>query len=204
MSAVCRWVQHNQTHNRQRAPLWFLRVALNWPFCFEGNLWCVRGLQGVSSCCLPHWISSHVCWQASSWPWSSSRGISPKSGRTTPTLWTAARPSSGKWAFRKSSSQVDKNLCCRAWLCTHLGHVPFNHWNVSRVHIHLITCCSFFRKREERHLCDSAAGRVWPWQKEDPKKRRGHSECAWWWRQSHGGKHTSECSTAFVILLQVF
>lgn len=23
-------------------PLWFQWVALNWPFCFEGNKWCVR------------------------------------------------------------------------------------------------------------------------------------------------------------------
>lgn len=107
-------------------PLWFQKVALNWPFCFEGNKWCVRGLKGVSFRCLSHWISLHVCWQGCLWPWSSSQGILPKSGRTTPTLWTAARLSSGKWAFQKSSSQVDWSLCCWALLYICHGRVHFN------------------------------------------------------------------------------
>lgn len=107
-------------------PLWFQRVALNWPFSFEGNKWCVRGLQDVFFRCLPHLISLHVFWQGCLWPWSFSQGILPRSGRITPTLWTAAQPSSGKWAFQKSSSQVAKSLCCWALLYIHHGHVHFN------------------------------------------------------------------------------
>lgn len=54
-------------------PLWFDGTDDVWEVC-RGSFWC-----------LPHWIYLHVCCQGCLWPWSSSQGTLPKSGRTTPT-----------------------------------------------------------------------------------------------------------------------
>lgn len=71
-----------------------------------------------------------------------------------------------------------------------IAHRTMREGFMNSQHIHLMISCSFSRKREEWYLCNPASGRVWPWQKEDPEKCRGHTECAWWWGQSHGGKRT--------------
>lgn len=113
----------------------FKQAALKCPFSILREMNHVCGSTQWISRCLPHWISLHVYWQGCLWPWSCSLEILLKSGRTSPTLSTAAQPSSGKWAFQKSSSQVAKILCC--WALFYIRMVMFiliAYKAVSRVH----------------------------------------------------------------------
>ena len=90
------------------------------------------------SCCLPSWCyprpSPSLCpWmrhQACGWLWSCSPETSIRSGRTSRTWWTDRQLWLARWAFLRSSCQVEcfrgkKSLCNSPfwiWLVEHIIH----------------------------------------------------------------------------------